>query len=186
MDLKNFLLDGRLKLIFQNSPSGVLIIDKTGTVLLFNAAAERISSLKASKFIGWHLTELNLPVGLLDVLKTGQSDISRRHQYNHVTFITNRSPIKDDRGNVIGAISMFQDISEFEHLSEELKMSKESLAQLQTVLEASYDGFLITDQEGVVLQANSAVQRLFGLPAGCINGKDCPGPYIDDHRQPGP
>lgn len=168
--LKSFLLDDRLNLIFTHNQSGILIIDEQGIIVSFNPAAERISKLKRDKVIGRHLSEVNLPVGLLDVLKTGQTDISRRHQYNHVTFIANRSPIVED-GKIIGAISIFQDISESIYLSEELRQSKEAYEQLQTILEASYDGFLITDVKGVVLQHNTAFERLMGMPSGMIKGR---------------
>ncbi|MDW7673815.1 MAG: sigma 54-interacting transcriptional regulator [Bacillota bacterium] len=170
VNLKDFILDPRLNLIFNYNQSGILVIDEKGIIVSFNPAAERISRLKRERIIGKHLSQITLPVGLLDVLKTGKSDISKRQQYNNITFITNRSPIIEN-GKIIGAISIFQDISEFENLSEELKLSKEAYNQLQAILESSYDGFLITDTEGKVLQNNKAFERLTGLPFGQITGQ---------------
>lgn len=169
-DTKDFILDSRLDIIFSSNQSGILIINDRGIIVSFNSAAERISRFQREKVLGKHLAEVNLPVGLLDVIKTGKSEISKRQQYNQITFLTNRSPIIEN-GRIIGAIGIFQDISEFENITEKLKLSKEAFNHLQAILEASYDGFIITDREGIVLQNNKAFERLTDMPTELIVGR---------------
>ncbi len=169
-DNNKFILDSRLDIIFSSNQSGILIINHRGIIVSFNSAAERISKFQREKVLGKHLAEVNLPVGLLDVLKTGTSEISKRQQYNQTTFLTNRSPIIEN-GRIVGAIGIFQDISKIESITEKLKLSKEAFNHLQAILESSYDGFLITDRDGTVLQNNKAFERLTGLPTELIVGR---------------
>lgn len=153
---------------FSSAHNGILVINKEGVITGFNVAAERISKLKREKIIGKKLSEVNLPKGLLEVVQTGKSHIMERFVYNDVVFVTNRHPIIED-GEVTGAIGIFYDISELESISEELETVKEINAQLHTLIESSYDGILITDNQGQILQANCAYQRLSGIEGGLLS-----------------
>ncbi|MBS3983145.1 MAG: sigma 54-interacting transcriptional regulator, partial [Dethiobacter sp.] len=64
---------------------------------------------------------------------------------------------------LVGAIGVFQDISELEKVAQALKEEKILAQELQDIIESSYDGIWITDGEGYTLHVNSAYERISGL-----------------------
>ncbi len=54
----------------------------------------------------------------------------------------------------------------------ELDSSKELLKELQAIIRSSYDGMFITDGDGVVLRLNDAYERITGIKASEIMGKN--------------
>jgi PAS domain S-box-containing protein len=115
------------ELIFNNISDGVFTVDGNCRITMFNHAAERITGFKASEAIGKHC---------FDVFRTGichkqcaLKDTLSSHdpvENARVTIITrdgHEVPIqvttallKDEVGNIVGAVEFFRDISEIEHL----------------------------------------------------------------------
>lgn len=54
----------------------------------------------------------------------------------------------------------------------ELDSSKELLKELEAIIRSSYDGMFITDGDGVVLRLNDAYERITGIKASEIMGKN--------------
>ncbi|HWR06604.1 sigma-54 interaction domain-containing protein [Sporomusa sp.] len=54
----------------------------------------------------------------------------------------------------------------------ELDSSKELLKELETIIGSSYDGMFITDGNGIVLRLNDAYERITGIKASEIMGKN--------------
>lgn len=159
--------------IFTSAPYGILSIDDKGYITSINPPAEGMAGTTKAKAVGRFLTEVVANAGLLDVLRTG---IPRRDKYQvgKRKYISNRSPILRN-GKVVGAVGMFQDISEIEFISQELESVKDILNELDIVLNSSYDGILITDETGRIIKANQAFLRILGLescPENLIELKD--------------
>ncbi|TYO96557.1 sigma-54-dependent Fis family transcriptional regulator [Desulfallas thermosapovorans] len=160
--------------ILDSAHNGIVAIDKDGIVTTFNLAAEKITRRRKSEALGRHLSQVIIPQGLLDILEHGnyQSQYKFSVEYSSGThiYLTNRSPIIEN-GRVVGAIGVFQDISEFEFISEELSSVKQLNRELETIIESSYDGIIITDRQGKIIRANKAHERITGLPGASIQGK---------------
>ncbi|SFQ98099.1 sigma 54-interacting transcriptional regulator [Desulfoscipio geothermicus] len=159
----------QIETIMDSAHNGIVAIDANGIITIFNQAAEKITRRKKSEALGRHLSEVIIPHGLLDILEKGnyQSHYKFTVEYssgNTHTYLTNRSPIIEN-GKVVGAIGVFQDISEFEFISEELSTVKQLNKELETIIESSYDGILVTDQDGRIIRANRAIKRITGIPA---------------------
>ncbi|MBS3977164.1 MAG: sigma 54-interacting transcriptional regulator [Syntrophomonadaceae bacterium] len=170
-NIDNFL--HRMEVILDAANNGIIAIDKHGVVTIFNHAAEEITRRKKSEALGKHLSQVIIPLGLLDVLATGRGELykfSVRYTSGNRVYITNRSPIVEN-GEVIGAIGVFQDISELESISEELQVVKELNRELQAIIDSSYDGIIITDAEGQVIRVNDAHERITGIKSENIQGK---------------
>jgi PAS domain S-box-containing protein len=162
-----------MDLILDAANNGIIAIDKQGIVTIFNHAAEEITRRKKSEALGRHLSQVIIPLGLLDVLATGRGELHKfsvRYSSGTHVYVTNRSPIVEN-GEVIGAIGVFQDISELESISEELQVVKELNRELQAIIDSSYDGIIITDAEGQVIRVNDAHERITGIKAEDIQGK---------------
>lgn len=163
----------QIETIMDSAHNGIIAIDESGTITMFNQAAEKITRRKKSKALGRHLSEIIIPHGLLDILEKGtfQSQHKFTVEYssgNTHTYLTNRSPIIEN-GRVVGAIGVFQDISEFEFISEELSTVKQLNKELETIIESSYDGILVTDEHGQIIRANQAIERITGITTDLLH-----------------
>ncbi len=160
--------------ILDAAHNGIVAIDRRGMVTIFNRAAEQITWRKKKEALGKHLSEVIIPLGLLDVLRTGESQLCHKFtvKYSNGTrvYVTNRTPIIQN-GEITGVVGVFQDISELESISEELHSVKQVNQELQAVIDAQYDGVIVTDVDGVVLRVNKAHERITGIPAGEMQGR---------------
>lgn len=151
----------RLDAIFNAAHNGILSIDNKGFITSINPAAESFAKTTRDKAIGMFLTDVVSPGGLLEVVRTGKEQ-SEKYQVGKRKYITNRSPIKKN-GEIIGAVGVFQDISEIEFVSKELESVKSILNELDTVINSSHDAILITNESGDILKANTAFKKILGL-----------------------
>ncbi len=161
----------QIETIMDSAHNGIVAINEDGIVTMFNQAAEKITRRKKSEALGRHLSEVIIPQGLLDILKDGQYQshykFSVEYSTGTHTYLTNRSPIME-KGKVVGAIGVFQDISEIEFISEELSSVKQLNKELETIIESSYDGILITDRDGKIIRANRANERITGVSPAAL------------------
>lgn len=155
-----------MNLYLESSHNGILVVDRNGVIVAFNAAAGRIMRVDHTKVIGKLITEIEgceNCKGTMEVLRTGEPQISSTCPTRpDLPIYANRSPITKN-GEVIGAIVVFQDLSELEAVSQELKSTKKLNKQLDAIIESIYDGIFITDGNGKVLRVNSAWERICGF-----------------------
>lgn len=161
--------------ILDSVDNGIIAINTEGIIRLYNHAAEKITWRSKSYATGRHLSEVIIPQGLLDVLKDGRSrkefKLSITYTEGNRTYLTNHSPIFEN-GQIVGAVAIFQDISELEFISEELDSVKQLNKKLELIIESSYDGIIITDARGLIIRANQAHQRITGIPSAQIQGQN--------------
>ncbi|MDF9406882.1 sigma 54-interacting transcriptional regulator [Pelotomaculum isophthalicicum JI] len=163
-----------LDAVLNAAHTGIISINKDGIITTFNPAAEMITRRARNEAIGKFLTDVVIPTGLLEILETGETKFGQRLPVKYSVgtriYVSNRSPIIED-GKVIGAVGIFQDISEIEFISHELESVKELNKELKALIESSYDGILIARRDGVVSQVNEAYTRMTGLRAKDIVGR---------------
>jgi PAS domain S-box-containing protein len=139
----------------------------------YNAAASRIFDETPQSIVGHHFSTVR-PEAWLDlqlIMETGQPQIGCKLSLPNVTIIVNRSPIFLD-GRVIGAISVFQDISEHEAIFSKLKSYQTLHRELEAIFESSQDGLYVTDGEAKTLRVNCAYERITGLSRDNLIGKN--------------
>ncbi|MBO8162093.1 MAG: sigma 54-interacting transcriptional regulator [Brevibacillus sp.] len=163
--------------IFNSAHNGILSIDDKGFITSINPAAERMAGTTAEQAIGQYITNVVVNPGLLKVLKTGKP-YSAKYQVGKRKYISNRSPIIRN-GKVVGAVGVFQDISEIEFVSAELSSVKNILRELDIVLESSCDAILITDDQGNMIKANQSFLRILGLETIPQNYDSLVGDYLE-------
>jgi len=163
-----------LDAVLNAAHTGIVSINKDGIITTFNPAAERITRRSKSEAIGKFLADVVIPTGLLEILETGKPKFGERlpvkYSIGTRIYVSNRSPIIED-GKVVGAVGIFQDISEMEFISHELESVKELNKELKALIESSYDGILIARCDGVVTHVNEAYTRMTGLKAKNIIGR---------------
>ncbi|MDW7674994.1 MAG: sigma 54-interacting transcriptional regulator, partial [Bacillota bacterium] len=152
----------RFQAVLDCTHNGIMAIDLQGKLTLFNIAASRVLGIKIKEAIGKPVDSLFPKTGLLEVVKTGQAQYSKQISHGNKVFISNRTPIVSE-GKVIGAVAVFQDISDLARVSQQLELVKELNEELDAIIQYSHDGICITDQRGVILRLNPAFERVTGL-----------------------
>jgi len=158
--------------ILDSVNNGIIAIDNSGVIRLYNQAAENMTKLPKSYAIGQHMSTIHCLQGLLDVLADGISrkEIKLTYTQGNRTYLTNQSPIYEN-GQMVGAVAIFQDVSELEFISEQLDSVKQLNKKQEMIIESSYDGIIITDAHGLIQRANQAHERIIGIPSDQIQGQ---------------
>ena len=152
--------------------NGILIVNAQGTVLLYNQAAHRIFRNDTSHPEGKHLRQVRPEAwpDISEILRTGKPQVGVRIALPQATIIANRNPIMKN-GKIIGAISIFQDISDYEAIISQLRGYQELYRELEAVFESSFDGLFVVNGEGNTVRLNSAYERISGLSRDRIVGR---------------
>lgn len=111
------LLEERVA-VFQAMGEGIIAIDMDSRITIANDEARRIIG-KGEEIIGRRIREVIPNTPLPEVLETGQAQINREMFLNDTVILVNRVPIRF-KGEIIGAVSTFQDKTEVNRLAEEL------------------------------------------------------------------
>lgn len=158
--------------IFDSTHNGVSIIDETGTVIVYNRAAGMMLDKNPDEMLGRFIGDVfpNAWEDLEKILKNGIAQIGKRIDLGNSTIVANRTPIFEDQ-QVVGAISVFQDISEYENIAHQLESYKKVNNQLNAIINSSFDGLWICDHEGKVVRINKASEKINDIKAEQIVGK---------------
>ncbi|MGC8658050.1 MAG: sigma 54-interacting transcriptional regulator, partial [Desulfomonilaceae bacterium] len=159
--------------ILDASHNGIVIIDSQGIIEVYNKAARRLLDDEECCHVGRHFSEV-LPEtwpDLKGILETGSSQIGKKIVLPHTTIIANRDPIVAG-GRIVGVISVFQDISEYEAMISGLQGYRKLHRQLEAIFESSFDGLYITDGKANTIRVNSAYERITGLRREDIIGRN--------------
>jgi len=148
-----------LEAVLSSAHNGIVVINSEGIITSFNRAAERFTRLSRERAIGRHVLDALVPLGLVEILETGRSEYAQKFRVGRGTYIMNRDPVIQD-GRITGAVGVFQDISDFESVSQELATVKELNSELDSIIQASSDGLFVTDSEGVVLRVNQTFENM--------------------------
>ena len=107
---------------------------------------------------------------LYRILRTGRQELAQKIDIDGRTFASNRTIVRVD-GETIGAVAVLQDISELESISRELKHTQRITTELEAIIESSYDGIYVTDDQACTLRVNSAYERITGIPRKEVIGR---------------
>jgi PAS domain S-box-containing protein len=159
--------------ILDASHNGIVIIDRYGVILVYNKAARRLLEDDDHSLVGRQFSEIRPETwpDLKNILETGSSQIGKKIVLPQATIIANRNPIIVD-GKIVGAISVFQDISEYEAMISSLQGYRKLHRQLEGIFESSFDGLYITDGKANTIRVNSAYERIAGLKREDVIGRN--------------
>ena len=159
--------------ILDSAQNGIVIVDITGAIHLFNQVARDVLAIPESDLVGQHISSISEEAwhDMRMILKTGLPQLNKKITIGKSIIITNRTPIAF-KGHIIGVLSIFQDISEYDKISSELVSFKQLTMQLDAIIESSYDGLYITDGEANTLRVNQAYERISGLKREDLIGRN--------------
>lgn len=148
-----------LEAVFNSAHNGILAINRQGIITSLNPAAEKPTRSTKEEAVGRFLSDIIIPTGLLEVVHSGIPEFGTKFQVGRRQYISNRTPIIKD-GEVVGAVGVFQDVSEIEKVLQELQSVKQLNEELRTTVASSYDGIIICNNQGEILRCNPAVGRI--------------------------
>jgi PAS domain S-box-containing protein len=147
-------------------------VDRKGIIQIYNEAARRVLGIREKDLVGRPIQTINPGPwkDMQEIIKTGTPQIAKKISIYESTIIANRTPIYFD-GKIVGVVSIFQDISEYEKVSSELESFKRLNEELDAIIESSYDGLYITDGESRTVRVNQAYERITGIKKKEVLGK---------------
>ena len=160
-----------IQLILNSTHDAMIAVNLDGMITLFNTAAERLTGINLEDAIGKYVGDVVLDTRLPFILETGKSELNRQQNLGNIKIITNRMPVRDDDGNVVGAIAVFRDITEVIELAEEITNLKEMQSMLEAIFNATQDAISVVDQDGNGVLINPAYTRITGLSEKDVIGK---------------
>jgi len=164
-------MNNQIEKILDATHDGMIAIDATGVVTLFNRAAERIFGRKAGDVTGRKAVDVIPNTRLHIVLAQGAPELNQQQDIGATSIITNRAPLRGDDGRIIGAVAVFRDITEIKALTEQLSDLWKARNLLEAVIDATEDAISVADEKGNTIIVNSAYTRITGLPPSAVLNK---------------
>ncbi|MDD1736526.1 MAG: PAS domain S-box protein, partial [Methanothrix sp.] len=175
-------------------PDATFVIDKNRKVIAWNRAIEEMTGIKKQDIIGRGGYAYAVPFYgeprpiLIDLIYSDDADTRSQYRYvekkgetlyaeSAAPFLlagqrthvwATASPLRDDRGEIIGAIESIRDITERKEAEDALKDSERRMADIINFLP---DATFVIDRQGVVIAWNRAIEAMTGIKAKQILGK---------------
>lgn len=175
--------------IIQLSPDIITVIDKDGNIIYKSQSIEKVHGYKADELIGLNTFDLIHPEDRPRMLETMKYIIQNPNEKVHVqfryrnkdgtyTWMESTSNNQLDNPLIHGIIIVSRDINQRKKYELELQKSKEDL---QKVLQAFPDYYLIFDNEGKIIEANPKFTIKGFIPILHKTLQDCI-PILEYHK----
>jgi len=156
--------------ILDSLSSGVIAIDCDERITVFNDAAGRLMGVSREDVLGRNIMTVIPNSGLVNVLRTGCAEVGGRQVIGQRTVLAYRSPVIHD-GVMIGAVSIFQDITEMERVSRELDSTKTLVSTLEEVLAGAGEWMVVVDANGIVTMISEEYAKFNGTTVAQAIGR---------------
>ena len=165
----------RLVAIIESANDAIIGRTLDGTILAWNAGAERIFGYTKAEALGRKISML-IPPERREVFEANQMLLRDGRRITHFESIqlakdgrripvsVSVSPIRDEQGRVMGVSIIVQDISE-------RKRAEEARAQLAAIVENSTVAIFTRTLDGIITSWNAGAEKMLGYTAAEAIGK---------------
>lgn len=162
----------RIEIILNSTHDGMIAINEEGRITLFNRSAEKMIGKKREEVLNTLVHESVPNSRLHYVLRTGQMELNQEQDLdNGIRIISNRVPIQDAAGKIIGAVAVFRDITEVMGLNRKITDLRDIQSLLEAIIYSFDDAISVVDEKGIGIMINPAYTRLTGLSPEKVIGK---------------
>ena len=167
----------RLAAIVENSNDAIFSRDLEHRISSWNASAERLLGYSAAEVVGKNVHALIVPADRMDEGTRNREQVVQGHVLRDFETVRRtkdgrlidvsltQSPIKDERGTVVGFSIILHDISE-------RKRAEMEIAQLAAIVQDSNDAIIGRGLDHTITSWNAAAERLFGYSATEVIGQN--------------
>lgn len=156
--------------ILDSLVSGVVAIDREVNITVCNEAAAAMLGIAKERAVGLNLLAIVPNAGLINVLRTGQPEVGHLRVRGRRTILASRTPVLHN-GVMIGAVSVFQDITEMEKISRELDSTKVLVHTLEEVLAGAGEWMVVVDSSGLITMMSEDYAAFNGISVSDAIGK---------------
>lgn len=149
--------------IIDYTQDAIIVINRDGLITLFNKEAQRLTRTPLKDAIKKHITDIIPNTRLLEVIENGTPDLNQQLELKNFTIITNRVPITDQEGKIIGAAAIFRDIAERIAMTEEITNLRDIQTLLQAIINSTQDAISVVNEKGIHILINPAYTRIIGM-----------------------
>ncbi|WP_321506201.1 PAS domain S-box protein [uncultured Methanoregula sp.] len=171
--------DENYRLIAENSPDMIYVVDTRGYLLYINTLAADAMQARPESLVGRHLSEIFRPPAAAErPLKAIRRVIDTRTPFRRETFEefpsggmwidVRLTPILDASGTVIGVLGLSHDISDRKHAEEALR---ESEMKYRVLVENSHDVIYAISPEGILTFVSPGWTAHLGHDTAYVTGK---------------
>ncbi len=164
-------MERKKDVIINSTHDGIISIDKQGKIELLNSSAERILNITKDNALGKDIRDVVPNTKMHELLIKGEPDLNQIQHVGDNTIITNRVPVKDKDGSIIGAVAVFRNITEVKKLAEKITNLREMRSMLEAIINSTQDAISVVDENGKGILINPAYTKLTGLTEEDIIGK---------------
>jgi PAS domain S-box-containing protein len=160
-----------LRAVVETAVDGVILIDASGKVLMFNPACEKLFKYRADEVVGQNVKML-MPgpyrqehdryldnfarTGERKIIDIGREVLGQRKDGSTFPMDLSVGEAKQDDGSIF--VGIIHDLTERERAEQALR---ESAARLRAVVDTAVDGVILIDARGRIIMFNPACERLF-------------------------
>src|SRR5208283_2356036 len=167
----NVITNEEIEIILDSTHDGMIAVNEAGIVTLFNKAAGRITGLDGDEITGRRAVDVIPNTRLHIILFEGVPELNQQQILGKTVIITNRVPVRNKEGRIIGAVAVFRDITEITTLAEEVSDLWKARSLLEAIIEATEDAISVADDKGNYIIVNSAYSRITGLSKEVVLNK---------------
>jgi len=162
--------EARFRAVVENSYDGIIFADAAGVILYRSPSYIRLIGYSDDERVGHSGFELIHPDDLARVRKNWAALLSQgsagrafdfriRHKDGTWRWLEVSTENLLDNPNVRAVVVIGRDITSRKEAEEALRQSE---ARFRAIVEASYDGFVFTDSQGVILYRSPSYEQLTG------------------------
>lgn len=141
--------------------NGVILVDTEGVITHVNTMGCQMLGLKLDEVLSHPITSIAPGSDIMQVLREGKPSLRRAVRFGDKNFLVDRTPYTVN-GEIVGGLSVFQDITDYESASKRISEQEKELRQFKELVDQLYDGILMCDKDGIITMINQTYCDFLG------------------------